>query len=691
MPRDLVLTLVKLTLLGALALLLVVRIWQGDEVERQLLDLQGVVNERAGKVDAGVAALDERTQRFERDVGNLRSVVEQRFDKLAAEGVRAAGPAPDTGIAHPPATGSTGGPGAVDPRTLPYWPIEGNLLVDLEREPYPPADAPKGGIIKYYTQHNPPSLNRHVHNDAELAERICWPVYDYLATQSRADPDQWVPGLANRVTANQSLTEFTCYIRKGVYWHKPFLTPEEKRGALKWLDDMPRQEATAEDVKFTFDVTRNPLSECGPALSFLGDVDSVEVIDDYTVKVKWKRSLYYNKNTTLGLLMIYPKFIYERDANGKLLSPEQVAQTFPQHWFNNKMCGTGPFQFAGFEPNVVIRLRRNDEWWDPRKPVIDGIDLRVVSEPPIQMAMFKAGELDVLSPYPNDYRAEYLEGGPGSVKEMEQQGKVTVAPWEMFVYYFIGWNLRLPQLREREVRRALAHLVPKERVIRDLLFGLGAPSDSPVHHWDNSYAGDLEQFPYDPAEAARLLDAAGWTANAQGVREKIVDGERKELRIRLLYPSSSTLARDAALLVQTSAAEAGVLVEPFPREWTVMEKMLDDKDFDAALLGWGQEWDNDPTQLWHSDSALSAKGSNFVSYINPHLDEVIEGLKTTFNMEKRKELWRDFQHTIVKDQPYCFFYYRTRAWFIHNRLGNHYFGKLRPQDWFLPWYVKDGK
>ncbi|HEX5139010.1 MAG TPA: hypothetical protein VFY93_18720, partial [Planctomycetota bacterium] len=158
MSRDLVLNLIKLSLLGALTLLLVVRVWQGDEVEKRILDLQGVVNERAGKLDTGVAALDERTEKLARDVS-----------KLAAEGVRAA-PTPESGIAHPPSTGSTGGPGAVDkpsteapggvdPRTLPYWPTPDNILTDLSQEPVPPADAPRGGVIRYYTAANPTSLN----------------------------------------------------------------------------------------------------------------------------------------------------------------------------------------------------------------------------------------------------------------------------------------------------------------------------------------------------------------------------------------------------------------------------------------------------------------------------------------------------------------------------------------------------
>jgi ABC-type transport system substrate-binding protein len=686
MNREIVVGLLKITLLGVLAVLLLIRIFQEDAVEARLLDIQAVV-ERRGQGDA-IEALDRRTQGIERSLHDFRDSVEKRLERVAAEGVRAV---PTGDVVAPPAERGVGGPGAADPRTLPYWPSEDNLLVDLSREPYPPEDAPRGGILQYYTQHNPTSFNEHVNNDAELQERICGPVYEYLATQSRADPDQWVPGLANRVTANADFTEFTCHIRKGVYWHKPFVTPEEKRSGLGWLDDLPPQEMTADDVKFTFDIVRDPLSECGSQLSYLGDIEEVRVVDRYTVKVLWKRSRYYNKATTLNLLLIFPKFIYERGADGKVLDPAVVAPTFPQHWFNNKMCGTGPFMFAGFEPNQVIKLRRNDGWWDPRKPALDGIDIRVVTEPPVQMAMFKAGTLDVYPPYPNDYRAEILEGGPGSVKEMVEKGTASVIHWQMFTYYFIAWNFRVPQLKDVRVRRALAHLYPKERVIRDIYFGLAVPHDSPVHPFENCYDKELEQFPYDPAAAAKLLDEAGWRMNARGVREKVVDGELRELKIRLLYPSQSPVARDTALLYQTSAQPAGVLIEPFPREWTVMEKMLEDKDLDAAMLGWGNVWDSDPSQIWHSESALSAKGSNFISYMSPELDAVIESLRTTFDLAKRQEIWKEFQRIIVRDQPYCFTHIRTRTWFVNNRLGNHYFGKLRPQDWFLPWYVKAGK
>ena len=120
-----------------------------------------------------------------------------------------------------------------------------------------------------------------------------------------------------------------------------------------------------------------------------------------------------------------------------------------------------------------------------------------------------------------------------------------------------------------------------------------------------------------------------------------------------------------------------------------MLKMLDDKDFDACMLGWANAWDSDPSQIWHSESAKMPKGDNFVSYIKPELDEVIEGLKVTFKQEERRELWRRFQRLVFDDQPYCFTYVPIRTWFINDRLGHHYFAKLRPQDWLLPWYVKE--
>jgi len=369
-----------------------------------------------------------------------------------------------------------------------------------------------------------------------------------------------------------------------------------------------------------------------------------------------------------------------------MLSPELIAPTYPQHWFNNMMCGTGPFRFAGFEPNQLIRLRRNDAYWSPVKPVIDGIDLRIASEATIRLNLFKAGEIDVLFLTPAQYRAEILESG--SLQKGIDDGKYFMKKWEMFTYYFIAWNLRHKILRDKTVRRALAHLYPKKTIIRDVHYGLATAHDSPVHKFESAYATDLEQFPYDPEKAAELLDEAGWIMGPHGVREKVVQGEKLPLKFKFLYATTSTTARDMALLFEKAAKQVGVLIEPDAQRWEALTQLLDDKQFDSVTLGWGNDWDGDPSQIWHPDSAMSAKGSNFVSYLNPHIADVIEGLKLEFALDKRQVLWRDFQHTIVADQPYIFDAITTRPYVIHSRLANPYLCRIRPQVWFLPWVVK---
>jgi len=656
MGGELVLKIARTALLAAVLVLLWLAVRQADQTERRVIGLEHAVKETERKVDQALQAVE----RVARDLRERPAVA----------------------VSDP----GEGGGEAADPRTLPYWPTPDNILADGADEPAPPKGAPRGGTLYYYTQSNPRSLNRLVYNEAELAERICGPIYEYLAPRSRTNPDAYVPGVANRVTVNADFTEFTCYIRKGMTWHVPWLTDEERAGPLAWLAALPPQPVTAHDVKFTFDVVRDPLSECGALRTYVEDLASVEVLDDYTIRFRWKQSSYYNKDSLLYTVFVYPKFLYERDQAGKVLPPERVAGTFPQHWFNLKMCGTGPFYLAEFKPNQYLRLKRNDAWWNPRKPVLDEIYLHVQEDYDVLLALFKKGQLDVFSPLPAQYRAEVLEGG--DVARMQERGEVTVKLWQMFTYYYVGWNLRNPILAERDVRRALAHLFPKERVIRDVYFGLAVPHDGPVHPWESYYVQDLERFDYDPKRAAEILEAAGWKLNARGVREKVVQGERRELAIKALHATQGTLGRDIVDLFGKSAQTVGVILEPRPREWSVMTKMLEDKDFDACVLGWANSWDSDPSQIWHSDSARAAKGSNHVSYMNPAVDETIERLKTEFDLHKRKELWERYQRTIVGDQPYCFTLIRTRSWFVRNRLGNQYFAKLRPQDWILPWHVK---
>lgn len=60
--------------------------------------------------------------------------------------------------------------------------------------------------------------------------------------------------------------------------------------------------------------------------------------------------------------------------------------------------------------------------------------------------------------------------------------------------------------------------------------------------WDEISLENLTVYTEDTAQAAALLDADGWTLNAEGVREKEIDGETVVLKLTMAYPEGNTVA-----------------------------------------------------------------------------------------------------------------------------------------------------
>jgi len=679
MGGNIVLNLIKTTFAGIIVIVLCIVLVQKDGIESRLRSVQDGQAEQ----QSDAKAVGRQIDRLQKSVGRMDKRL-QALDKAIRSG----------GIAVRPGGNGSGGTTPppdpdVDPRTLPYWPSEDNILVGLENEPRPPEDAPEGGTINFWVGSNFRSLNPYVDSDVDQRDRVATYVYETLATQSMADPTKRIPGLANRVTVSEDKKIFTIFLRKGVYWHDPTLSDEERRGKWKWLADLPRQEVTAHDAKFTFDLVRNPLSECSSELSYFTELDTVEVVDRYTLRVTWKTKSYYNLGSTIELLTILPRHVFGRDSSGRELDNEEAAQLLQKHPFNRNMCGTGPMRFKEFNSNVLIRLERNDDYWGI-KPKIDELVLKIIIEPEMRLSLFKRGEIDLYNLQPSQWRSEYLEGNSsGSVREMEASGKVVLKRLVAFGYRYIGWNQKRAIFRDRTLRRALAHAFDKERVVRDVLYGLAQPHNAPVHPDLPYYNNDLVAFPFDLKKAAALLDEAGWMLNANGVREKVVQGEKKELRFKILMPNSLPLYRDFGLIYKKDLAKIGVVLDLDLREWQKMLTDLQNKDFDACALGWGLSYDSDESQIWSPEEADKPRSSNHVAYKSEPLGEVLEKLKLEFDPAGRIALYKEFQRIIVEDQPYLFLTVNRDAWFYSSRLGGPFFNKLRPQIYLLPWFVKE--
>lgn len=90
-------------------------------------------------------------------------------------------------------------------------------------------------------------------------------------------------------------------------------------------------------------------------------------------------------------------------------------------------------------------------------------------------------------------------------------------------------------------------------------------------------------------------------------------------------------------------------------EWNSFLKIMDEKNFDAIALAWSGSIEWDPKQIWHSSSA-DKSGSNFISYSNPSVDELIEKARLEVDRTKRTKMLRNVYKMIANDVPYIFMF-----------------------------------
>ena len=122
-------------------------------------------------------------------------------------------------------------------------------------------------------------------------------------------------------------------------------------------------------------------------------------------------------------------------------------------------------------------------------------------------------------------------------------------------------------------------------------------------------------------------------------------------------------------------------------EWSVMQKRMDEKSFDAFSGGWSMGYESDPFQIWHSSQADTPKGSNRVSFRNKEADQIIDKLRETFPREERQALYRRFHRILHEEQPYAFFMYQKAVYCWRSEVKNVVFAKTRPVTDSFPWWV----
>jgi peptide/nickel transport system substrate-binding protein len=330
-----------------------------------------------------------------------------------------------------------------------------------------------------------------------------------------------------------------------------------------------------------------------------------------------------------------------------------------------------------------ITLERFEDWYgihDGIRYPLQTVKLLVYNDPETPFLKLRAQELSIVSLTASQYKKYVLdETDPTSPFK---DGRLVIYKGLRPQYYYIAFKNTHPFFRDRNVRRALSLACNVEAIASKIFLGRLVPMAGPIYPGSPSADPDLKPLGFDLKEAARLLDEAGWKLSSEsGIREKSIDGQTRRFEFEIVGRSQAPELEALIEHFRNDLRSIGVVMTPLKLEWSLYLEKLHDRDFAAALAGWGTNaWDQDFDQIWTSKQIQVAKSSNYIEYSNAEVDRLSESLRTEMDVEKRKDAARRVGRAIFEDNPVCFVgwvrvYGAHWAW-LHNAIEQQY--KTRP-------------
>jgi peptide/nickel transport system substrate-binding protein len=432
------------------------------------------------------------------------------------------------------------------------------------------------------------------------------------------------------------------------------------RKDVKFHDGTPFNAAA---VKYSFDRIIDPAVKSSSAIAILGtQYDGTDVVDDYTVMVKFKQPFapFLGGVTTGFMGIVSPTAVKKYGAD------------FPMN-----PVGTGPFIFKEYVPKQQITIVRNPDYkWGAEifknkgPAYFDQIIWRFVPESAPRQALLDTNEAQIITAVPTQNVAK-IKTNPA--QQMLIAPRTGGPKW-------MDFNTAKPPFDQLEVRQALSYGFNRSDLVKtlfqDVFPAASAPLSPPTFGYDKTVEG---QYPYDPAKAAQLLDTAGWKMASSGVREK--NGQQMKLACMI-----GTSEEDSAIaqFLQAQWKPLGVAVDIQVIAGTALRAaLLEGKhniDFKIAVY-------QDPDILGIYLHSRSIGGFNYTFYKDPEFDALLDQGTTTLDPEKRKQIYAKAQHFIMDKALVMPIYYLNNVWAASTKLQGH-FNDTAGYYWLYDAYLK---
>ena len=400
----------------------------------------------------------------------------------------------------------------------------------------------------------------------------------------------------------------------------------------------------ASDVLFTLKKIIDPESEAAQVAPGFqsADIANSKIIDAHTIVIAFKEAdasqmIHFNDLLTL------PEHVYSKG-------------NFKNDYLNTAV-GSGPYRLVRRLAGKEVLLERREDYWGT-KPYLKNILFKLVNDSQTAWNAVKHGDIDETMIGSDVWLMES--------KRPELQRMIDFPRFYTLNYNYIAWNERDPLFSDKRVRRALGMCLDVGSIINNLYHGTARAVRGPFPPDQFGFNPNVPVLPFDPLQAKRLLNDAGWfDTNGDG----ILDKNGKPLKFDFAIFSGSVAALPVAQLFQEELKKIGVELNIVQLDPALLIQRIIAGNYQSAYLAWDLDPDPNPFAQFHS-SQIPPKGQNFVYYINPAVDKLIEQAGRELDFNKRVAMFQQLHEILSADQPYTWVIQVSVKWAINKRVKN---------------------
>jgi dipeptide transport system substrate-binding protein len=475
--------------------------------------------------------------------------------------------------------------------------------------------AAEAKTLVYCSEGSPEGFNPQLFTAGTTFDASSRQMYNRLFDRKRGTIEQ-VNALAESYEVSDDGMQYTIKLRPGVKFHTT-------------SDFTPSRDFNADDVVFSFERMRDPNHPYnkvgggsyeyfeGSGLASL--LDRIEKVDDLTVRFHLK-----NPDATFipVLSMDFASILSAEYADAMMQAgtPDMVDQN---------AVGTGPFQLVAYQKDAVIRYKAHPDYWEG-KAAIDDLVFAITPDASVRWQKLKAGECHVM-PYPN----------PADLEAIRADSNVNLLQQEGLNVGYLGFNVEKEHMGDARIRQALSMAINKQAIIDGVFQGAGVAAKNPMPPTLWGYNDAVEDYPYDPEAAKKLLAEAG-----------VGSGFKTDLWAMPVQRPYNPNAKRMAELIQADWKAIGVEAEIVQYEWGEYLKRTQAGEQQTFMLGWTADI-ADPDNFLGVLLGCDAVGNtNRARWCNKEYDDLIKKAKLITDQAERTKMYEEAQLIFKREAPW---------------------------------------